>query len=204
MKSVAIRFKAGTIIELSFATIIEGRENRVFGEYFPKVLPIVADLGGTSLCSFSITGSAANLGTPKMGALFEWPSMDAFRRLHKDPRFLAIRNIRDNALSFFSNGHFFAAKQDSIVTFEEGESYALHTDWESDGNREPSALLKLHAAVPISVEKYQPAVAHISLWNDSAELELSNAQSGVLTKRDLFKCELNFPAQDRLAPVGRR
>jgi len=36
-----VDFKAGTVIELSFATIIEGKENQLFGEYFPKVIPIV-------------------------------------------------------------------------------------------------------------------------------------------------------------------
>lgn len=193
MKSTAIRFKAGTVIELSFATIIEGRENRVFDDYFPKVMPIVADLGGTSLCSFSIAGSAANLGTPKMGALFQWPNMDAFQLLHEDPRFLAIKSIRDDALSFFSNGHFFAANEESVVIFNEGESYALYTEWENDGNDKQSPLLSLHAAVPTSVEKYQPAVVHISQWNDNAELELNNAQSAASAERDLFKFELNFP-----------
>lgn len=194
MKSTAIRFKAGTVIELSFATIIEGRENRVFDDYFPKVMPIVADLGGTSLCSFSIAGSAANLGTPKMGALFQWPNMDAFQLLHEDPRFLAIKSIRDDALSFFSNGHFFIVNEDSIVTFNEGESYALYTEWENDGNRKQSPLLSLHAAIPTSVEKYQPALGHISQWSDNAELELNNAQSAASAERDLFKFELNFPA----------
>lgn len=194
MKSTAIRFKAGTIIELSFATVIEGQEDQVFGEYFPKVTPIVADLGGAPLCSFSITDSAASLGMPKMGALFQWPNMDAFRLLHEDPRYLAIKSIRDDALSFFSNGHFFIVNEDSIVTFNEGESYALYTEWENDGNRKQSPLLSLHAAVPTSIEKYQPALVHISQWNDNAELELSNAQSGASAEKDIFKFELNFPA----------
>ena len=194
MKSATIRFKADTIIELSFATVIEGQEDRVFGEYFPKVMPIVADLGGTSLSSFSITDSAANLGTPKMGALFQWPNMDAFRLLHEDPRYLAIKSIRDDALSFFSNGHFFSTNEDSVVTFNEEESYALYADWENDGNHKQSPLLSLLAAVPTSVEKYQPAVLHISQWNNNAELELNNAQSGASAETDLFKFELNFPA----------
>ena len=194
MKSTAIRFKAGTIIELSFATVIEGQEDQVFGEYFPKVTPIVADLGGAPLCSFSITDSAASLGMPKMGALFQWPNMDAFRLLHKDPRFLAIRSIRDDALSFFSNGHFFAANEDSVVTFNEAESYALYADLDNDGSRKQSPLLSLHAAVPTTVEEYQPAAVHISQWTENTELELHSAQSEASAERDLFKFELNFPA----------
>ena len=106
MKNTNIEFKAGTVIELSFATIIAGKEEQLFGKYFPRVTPVVSDLGGQPLGSYAVTESSSKLDDPEMGALFQWGSIDDFNKLHKEPRFLEIKHIRDEALQSFSNGHF--------------------------------------------------------------------------------------------------
>ncbi len=70
MKTVDIKFDSSQVTELSFATIKEGMEQQLFQDYFPKVGPIVADLGGKPLGSFAVQASTSKIGQPKMGAFF--------------------------------------------------------------------------------------------------------------------------------------
>jgi len=197
MRSVTVKFNAETAIELSFATVIDGKESQLFEAYFPKVIPIVAEFGGTPMGSFAIGQSASKLGSPKMGAFFQWPDPDSFQKLHEDPRFLAIRSIRDDALSFFSNANFFCVEEDTEVIFEEGQEYALVAEWEALENEvqsDPSSLVRLTPAPGTANEAYRPAQIHIARWNEKCERALEEAKLGQAGTRDVFKFAMYMPA----------
>ncbi len=191
MQQDTISFKAGTIIEISFARIKEGKEQQLFGQYFPKVMPILNDLGGQSLGSFSVTESLSELDEPQMSALFQWPSLEAFEALHTDPRFLEIKSIRDDALMFLSNGHFFTVKKDTEVTFIEGHLYALTTSKHSEN---PSQKETDHSLISFDLSQkskqgYQIDSAQISNWGESSQQHLINPEYPMNT----FKIQRNFP-----------
>lgn len=180
-----VDFKAGTVIELSFATIIEGKENQLFGEYFPKVLPIVGDLGGQALGSYVVTSSSSKLGDPKMGAFFQWDNITAFKKLHNEPRFLKIKHLRDSALKSFTNGLFYIVAQDTRVTFEEGESYALIAHLEECECCMSSSLLNLMPAPEANKNTYSPVRIQILKWNECCDNILQES------KADIFKFIFN-------------
>ncbi|MEH6344826.1 MAG: hypothetical protein V7785_07070 [Bermanella sp.] len=192
MQQDTILFKAGTVIEISFARIKEGKEPQLFGQYFPKVMPILNELGGQSLGSFAVTESLSELDEPQMSALFQWPSLEAFEALHTDPRFLEIKGIRDDALVFLSNGHFFSVKEDTEVTFIEGQFYGLTTTKHTDNsgekdNRENSSLISFDL-VQSSKQDYQLESAKISSWSEQTQQNLLKPASTF----NVFKIQRNF------------
>jgi hypothetical protein len=182
-----VDFKAGTVIELSFATIIEGKENQLFGEYFPKVIPIVGDLGGQALGSYVVTRSSSQLDDPKLGAFFQWDNIAAFKKLHNEPRFLAIKHLRDSALKSFTNGLFYIVAQDTRVTFEEGESYALIAHLEECDSYMSSPLLDLTPAPDANKNTYSPVRIQVSKWNEYSDKILQKS------KAEIFKFIFNTP-----------
>jgi len=188
MKSRKIQFKTGTVIELSFATVIPGKEAQVFSEYFPKVMPIVLELGGQPLGSFAISEAESRLGSPKMGALFQWPNLGVFKQLHVDPRFLAIKGIRDDAMEFFSNGHFFVVQEDTEVTFQEDENYVLMAHWQGQDHSAKPELLNFLTLATAPDQSYQPERISISRWEG---VQHNNTRSN---NTDIYKFTLNFPA----------
>lgn len=196
MHSASIEFKAGTVIELSLATVIEGKEQQLFGEYFPQVMPIVSELEGKPLGSFSIEGAVSKFGQPKMGALFQWPNMDGFRKLHNDERFLAIKHIRDETLEFFTNAHFFNVEKDSQVTFEQGQSYALIANWSDPSLTKHSDNKSLVTFTPMqnpSNDIFNPTQLYLAKWDENVEQLFKATNTSESNSIEIFKFVLNIP-----------
>jgi hypothetical protein len=186
MKSTNILFKANTIIELSLATIIDGKEAQVFNDYFPKVMPLVSKLEGKPLGSFTISEASSRLGNPRMGAFFQWPNHKAFQELHADPSFLSIKGIRDSAMQFFSNGHFFEVEQDVEITLHEGHVYVLQANMlDTSTTSSLVDFLPLESNIESS---YQPTQLSIKCWSEY-EFEKERKESV-----DTYNFQLNFPA----------
>jgi aspartyl aminopeptidase len=122
-----------------------------------------------------------------MGALFQWRSIDDFNKLHKVPRFLEIKHIRDEALQSFSNGHFFTVDKDTSVIFDEGESYALIAQMEADGSSVSSPLVEFKPAPGVGNKDYSPVNVQIAQWDESCDKILQEGSS------DIFKFILNMP-----------
>jgi hypothetical protein len=184
-KQEVVEFKAGTVIEVSFARINEGKEGQLFGEYFPKVMPILMELSGKSLGSFSIVDSKGKLNQPQMCALFQWPSLEAFNKLHADERFLSLKKIRDDALEYLSNGHFFTVLQDTKVTFIDGELYSLNTN--NGALAVGDALLNLNL-LQHAQGNYQLDKISISNWDNRDSDALSSEENHI----DVYKISRNF------------
>lgn len=198
MRSTNIIFRTGTAIELSFASIIPGKEAQLFDNYFPKVIPIVDEMGAMSLGSASLSASSATLGEPKMTSFFQWPDRKTFTKLHKDPRFQKIKKVRDETLSLFSNGHFFVVEEDTVVTFEEGEFYGLIAEYHGyyHGYRWSPHTAPLICLQPTdeSVDlDFDPARVLIVKWSPELDGLMSQSKKSGDTSLDIFKFTFNFP-----------
>lgn len=97
-----------TRLEFALARLKPGQDDVLFGQYFPKAGPLVAEYGGKSLGSFQVVSSNLE-DSPAFGALFSWPSGDVFDKFHEDERYKAIEPLRSQSLDFLTNGHFFKA-----------------------------------------------------------------------------------------------
>ena len=101
-----IELQQGQRSELAFGRVKSGHEDELFGEYFPKVGPILAECGARPSGSFKVLGSI-RAEDAEFGALFIWPSTDTYHEFHADPRFQNLKPLRDEAPSLLSNGQFF-------------------------------------------------------------------------------------------------
>lgn len=194
MKTADIKFDSSQVIELSFATIKEGMEQQLFQDYFPKVGPIVADLGGKSLGSFTVDAAASKIGTPKMGAFFQWPDIEGYKKLHDDARFLKVKPIRDETLAFFSNGHFFNVEADKTIGFAEGQDYALVAEWTSGDLKKITDKMPLVTLRSAMDGNYAPSKLHICLWDDAFSALVSDGKAIAANAPDIYKFKLNMPA----------
>ncbi len=103
-------FKKGKLIEVAFLSVKEGKGPQLKGEYFPKVMPIVIEYGGKPLMKVGVKNAWSEDIKPQMVVFFEWPSAAKKEAFEKDPRFIEVKKIRDDALSFLKLSFFEVAK----------------------------------------------------------------------------------------------
>ncbi len=125
MKQAQLMFSKDKVYELAYVSIIPGMEPQVFGNYFPKALPLAAKYGGKSMGMLAVPGVKDGSKEAQMVAIFEWPTIDAWFALHDDPEFKKIVPIRDEALAFGNPGNFYTVAEDTAATFTEGKMYEL-------------------------------------------------------------------------------
>jgi len=126
--TAAVNFKAGTQIEVAFLSVKPGKEEQLNAEYFAKVMPIAGEYGMRPLVTFRVTDVAEGNTYVQMVGLFEWPSMAVRKKFSRDKRFLAIKPIRDNALSYLQYGYF-KVEQDASATFFADHYYEIYAMW---------------------------------------------------------------------------
>ncbi len=124
----SVTFSKGRVIEIGFAAIKKGKGKQL-GLYFQKVMPLFKEYGGKPLAVLNVVSVPYGDKKPHIFGLFEWPSVKAFLKFQKDPRFLKVKKIRDGALSYISSGHFFRVKKDVTVTFRGDKMYELWAAW---------------------------------------------------------------------------
>ncbi len=132
-KQASVTFRAGTVIEVAYISITPGKEQQLFGDYFPKALPIAMKYGAKPLGIFNVAAGTYTGTRPKMAGFFEWPSVDAFLALHDDPDFQRVVPIRDSALSYLNPGNFFIVEADTTVTFRSDRMYEVWAAWINPG-----------------------------------------------------------------------
>ncbi|MEH6344189.1 MAG: DUF1330 domain-containing protein [Bermanella sp.] len=125
LKQAKIHFSKDKVYEMAYVSIIPGKEQQVFANYFPKALPLAAKYGGKSMGMLAVPGVKDGREQAQMVAIFEWPSVGAWFELHKDPDFLKIVSIRDDAMAFGNPGNFYTVNEDLDATFTEGKMYEL-------------------------------------------------------------------------------
>ena len=196
-----ITFRAGKVYEITSFTIKEGKEEQINEEYFPKVMPLVAEYGGVSLGMFRVTRKIAGEIDGQMLAVFEWPSLAVKNEFHGDPRFLKFSPLRDDALSYFKPG-FYEVGQDVTITFKDNKTYEFFGAWlapDSDealkqyfavsepikrsyGRPYPEIMVILSPAKGQGADAYAPHMTGIVEWDKGGDYF-------VLASNEEFKTE---------------
>ncbi|MFQ5640421.1 MAG: DUF1330 domain-containing protein [bacterium] len=185
--AVDVSFKAGKLIEVAFLSVKPGKENQLNADYFAKVMPIAAEYGMRPLATFGVTDVAEGNTHVQMIGFFEWPSIEVRNKFSRDKRFLAIKPIRDNALSYLQYG-FFKVEEDVSTTFSADHYYEIYAMWMNPkygnqisdyfGKVGPVAGQHYGAKFPLSLKPYggkdgdyHPHAMGIAEWPSKAKNE---------------------------------
>ena len=127
-RTKTVQFRQGTLIEVAFLSVKEGKQQQLNEEYFAKVMPIATEYGMKPLVSLAVINVPNGNNKPQMVGLFEWPNIEKRRAFSKDPRFLRIKPIRDGALSYLKIGNF-EIEEDVEMTFAKDRLYEVYAMW---------------------------------------------------------------------------
>ncbi len=127
-RKASIMLKAGTVIEISYASVEGGKEKQLMVDYLPKIKPIVANYGGKMLGNFRVTAVTGGEITPQMVVLFEWPSLKARDQMHADKAAKKLFPLRDDAMTFFKQA-FYAVDKDTQLILHEDKTYEFFNAW---------------------------------------------------------------------------
>jgi len=174
--------------EFAFGKVKKGKEMQVFGEYFPVVAPVLAELGSTPIGSFAIISTNRKGVKPEMGSFTQWSSAEKFNQFYQDARFIKVRPLRDEALELLSDGHFFTAV-DKRVEINLETDYAIIISAEDIDEFPP--LISLVAASNSPENSYLNKTMTLSKWNAKTEQLLSASAS----RCEVFRIRFNEPAQ---------
>ena len=143
-------FKKGKLIEVAFLSVKEGMGKQLKEEYFPKVMPIVTEYGGKPLMKMGVKNNYSADIKAQMVVFFEWPSAAKKEAFEKDPRFLKVKKIRDEALSFLQLSYF-EVEKNSPVKLDENKFYEVYG---MSMNKEKGHLMQTY------FEKAEPIVTN--------------------------------------------
>ncbi len=187
-----VTLKKGKLIEVAYLTVIEGKEESLKKDYFPKAMPIVKEYGGKMLGRFKVIKKAGGEISPQMIGIFEWPNLAAKESLMQDIRYQKIKPIRDAASSFLKSGYYEVGK-DTTIQFKEDKVYEFFGAWldpspESKdklneyfkvsgpikkryGRPEPifKTMLGTYKGAPKGAEVYSPQMTGIVEWDKSED-----------------------------------
>ncbi len=114
--------------------------------------------------------------------MFEWPSLEKREGFARDPRFLKVKPLRDDALALLEMGSF-AVGQDQVVTFNEEKLYEVYGLWVNDKGQldayfekaGPIVTGKYGAVFALNLQplesatsSYTPEIFGVVEWNDKA------------------------------------
>ena len=199
--TVEVNFKAGKLIEVAFLSVKPGKKNQLNAEYFAKVMPIAAEYGMRPLATFGVTDVPEGNTHVQMVGFFEWPDIKTRRKFSKDKRFLAIKPIRDDALSYLQIGNF-KVEQDVSITFSADRYYEIYAMWMNPkygdqiqsyfGKVGPVAGQQYGAKFPLSLKPYggkdgdyHPHSMGIADWPSKAKNEAFFSSSAFKNARHL-------------------
>lgn len=124
----SIMLEAGTVIEITYASVEGGKEKQLMKDYLPKIMPIVANYGGKMLGSFNVTAVTGGEITPQMVVLFEWPNLKARDQMHADSAAKKLFPLREDAMTFFKQA-FYTVDKDTQLTLHEDKTYEFFNAW---------------------------------------------------------------------------
>lgn len=127
-KSVEVTFKKDKLIEVAFLSIDANKQQQLNEEYFKKVMPIAKEYGMRPLAQMGVQYSYSEVVNPQMVGFFEWESIAQHEAFLKDSRFLKIKPVRDDALTYLKMGYF-TVESDTKVTFKTGELMEIYAMW---------------------------------------------------------------------------
>ena len=111
-------------LEFAFGKITQGKEMQLYGEYFPAIMPIIADYANQQVGTFAVIAANIQGITPEMGAFTHWSSLESHQGFYSDSRFTKVKALRDDSLDFLSDGHFFKSL-DKVIDIDTDADYAV-------------------------------------------------------------------------------
>ena len=136
-----------SLIEFGFGAVTPGKEEWMYGEYFPAMGPTMAKHGLAILTGFGVIATNFVGGTPTSGSLARWPSAKKREDLHNDPVFVKIRPKRDAAMDLLSGGHLFQSL-DEVIALNTDRDYAIVVAKDDGAVSDPIFVLPLASDSP--------------------------------------------------------
>ena len=181
--SVDVLFKKDKLIEVAFLSVKPDKQKALQESYFKRVFPIAQEYGLKPLARIQVENAYSEFVQPQMIGFFEWESEAKHQAFLKDPRFLKIKPIRDEALSFLRLGYF-KVEQDTQVSFPTGKLIEVYAFWldKQQGHRMQTyfknvtplitgANTEYDVQFPLSLQAlnygndtYQPQVFGVAVW----------------------------------------
>lgn len=168
-------------LELGFGHVHQGEEAWMYQEYFPAIRPVFADYGLRTLASFAVVASNVPDIAPVQGSLGSWPSAKHRVDFHVDPRFAAVQQRRDAALTM-SDGHLFEAMQGAVEVSSE-EDYAIVV---SAGDAPEGALFETPLATDSKSQLHEGKSLSVHRWGEACDRLLAGAPDQALVLRVRF------------------
>jgi len=185
--TLELTLKADTFLDFAFGKVTRGKEAQVFTQYFPVISPVLAERGIQPLRAFVVMATNRPGVRPEQGSLTQMPSIESFAQFHKDPRFLEVKSLRDEAMELLADGHFFNA-QEKVVSLTADTDYALIiTDTSDDGPLKQEPLLALKAAADTPTQTYAGKTLTLQRWSQEAEQLINGPAGEALVFRIRFK-----------------
>ena len=186
-KSVEVIFRKDKLIEVAFLSVDPNKKQRLNEDYFKQVMPIAKEYGMRPLAKMGVQYSYSEAVNPQMVGFFEWESIEKHEAFLKDPRFLKIKPIRDDALTYLKMGYF-TVENDAKVIFKTGELMEIYGMWlkpseahrmktyfenvtpliTGDGNEYDVKFPLALQSQNYGTDTYQPQSFGIALWKNKA------------------------------------
>lgn len=177
---IELTLQSNSYLDFSFGTVIKGKEMQVFGEYFPMISPVLQECGIQPLCSYAILATNNPGQVPEQGALTHMPSVESFTQFYSDARFLKAKPLRDDAMTFLTDGNFFKPV-DQVLSLDSEADFALVI---AEGNPLITPpLLELAAAKDSPKKVYAGKTMSLHVWSDDAQ----QLMEGPHEKAEVFK-----------------
>jgi uncharacterized protein (DUF1330 family) len=177
VKSIRIKLPQNRDIELAFSTVKPGKEKQFYGEYFPKIMPIVSEYNGSMLLAFKNQTLFGDIEVQNI-VFFDWPSIDAFNKINEDPRVIELMKIRNDALEYINEANFFTIPNTTEIIFSSDKMYTLIAEQDpiAEFEKLPESyqgkLLATLIADQNSNGKFNPKQILIVEWNNEMQLNL--------------------------------
>lgn len=167
-------------LEFGFGTVTSGKEEWMYGEYFPAMGPTMAEHKLSILAGFNVIATNFVGVTPLTGTLASWPSAGNRKAFHNDPRFVKIQPARDAAMDLLSGGHLFQS-MDEVIALNTDSDYAIVIARDADAVSDPIFALPLASDSP--EQTYAGKSIILRPWSDADEQLLNSSP----TEAEVFR-----------------
>ena len=146
--------------------------------------PVMVEHELSQLASFAVIATNVVGVSPVMGSFSSWPSAEKRAAFHNDPRFVAVRAERDEALDRLSDGHLFQS-MDEVIALNTDSDYAVIIAKDAGAVADPIFTLPLISDSP--EQNYAGMSISLRPWSDSDEALLKSSPSDT----DVFRIRFN-------------
>lgn len=161
-----LNVSANNFVDFALGKVVEGKEAMVFQEYSPAVGPVMRDLEIKSLRPFAVVATNMKGEQPVQGAFTRFKKVENYKKFLADPRFLAVKPLRDEGMVFLNDGNMFEATGES-VSLDSDNEYAIVLSGAKE--RLDAELFQWNLTENSPNEFFKGKSLSLHNWNDQAE-----------------------------------